>query len=640
MRVLLLTLPFASLELPNLALSTFKSRLGDRGIDCTVAYPNLEFAELIGPLEYQRIADGLDYWTFAGEWIFTRALYGADADPGADYVDQVLRPVWNLSPTDLDLLTEARSAAGRFLDVVLGRVDWAAYDVVGFSSSNAQNIASLALARRVKERHPGVLIVFGGANWELPMGLELHRRFPFVDVACAGEADDTFPELLATLAAGADSRLGEIAGVVTRSGGASRAGRPAPPVRALDDLPVPDHSDYFAAARSLVPRRRTKVTLETSRGCWWAERHCCRFCGLNSPGRVYRSKSPERILRELRLVAGRWPAGMVVITDNVVPPAFLSDVLPHLAAEPLPVPLFLDVRPELSKEEVRLLGCARAMIQPGVESLNDHVLGLMGKGTRTLENLRLLKWCQSYGVTAFWNIIHGIPGERDEDYDEMEELVPWIEHLRPPVGCGPLRLDRYSPFYEDQERYRIEGVRPERAYSFLYPFPPESLRRIAYSFSYASGVSRPDPGRISKLTAAVGRWRREFRFQGLCAVEGDDGALRLRDRRPGATERVVRLSRLEQLLYRACDDIAGVDDLMVIVRERLGPDVPSRREVLDALDGLVRRRLLVRSGRRYLSLALPEEAGWLYAMRSGSSTSATAGAAPKDEKSSRARLST
>jgi ribosomal peptide maturation radical SAM protein 1 len=639
-RVLLVTLPFASLELPNLALSTFKARLGEMGIDCAVAYLNLEFAESIGRREYQRVADGLDYWTFAGEWVFTRALYGADADPGADYADQVLRPVWNLSSTDLDLLAAARSAAGGFVDDVLRRVDWAAYDVVGFSSSNAQNIASLALARRVKEQHPRILTVFGGANWEHPMGLELHRRFPFVDVSCAGEADETFPQLLARLATGADTHAWEAAGVVTRRGGVSRAGRPAPPVRALDDLPIPDHSDYFAAASSLVPRSRRKATLETSRGCWWAERHCCRFCGLNSPGRAYRSKSPERIERELRLVAGRWPAGTVVLTDNVVPPAFLSDVLPHLAAEPLPIPLFLDARPDLSREDVRLLGCAHGMIQPGIESLSDHVLALMGKGSHVLENLRLLKWCQSYGVTAFWNIIHGIPGERDEDYDEMEGLVRSIEHLRPPVGCGPLRLDRYSPFYECHERYGIEDVRPERAYPFLYPFPPLSLRRIAYSFSYSCGASHPDPRRAAKLTASVHRWRRQFRFQGLCTVETGDGTFRLRDQRPDAAERLVRLNGLEQALIRACDDIAELDDLLGVVRERFGTEAPCEQAVIDALEELVQRRFIVRRGRRYLSLALPEASGWLYAMRSASSASASAGAAPMPDKSPRARLKT
>lgn len=636
MRVLLLSLPFASLDLPNLALSTFKARLVEVGIHCDVVYANLAFAESLGAGEYERIADGLDYWTFAGEWVFTRALYGAVNDPGADYEERVLRPVWDLPASDLDVLRRARAAAGGLIDELLRSIDWDLYDVVGLSSSNAQNIASLALARRVKQRHPRVVVVFGGANWELPMGLELHRRFPFVDIACAGEADATFPAVLRSLADDGGARLQEIPGVISRPGGVSRAAPPAPPFRALDELPLPDHEDFFAAVRPLVPRRRRKTTLETSRGCWWAQRACCRFCGLNSPGRVYRSKSPERIARELRELASRWPAGRVVMTDNVVPPAFFSRVLPQLVARPLPVPLFLDVRPGLSKEQVRLLGCARAMIQPGIESLNDHVLGLMGKGTGVLENLQLLKWCQSYGVAALWNIIHGIPGEHADDYVEMAELLPSIEHLRPPIGCGPLRLDRYSPYFDDPARYGLDDVRPERAYAYLYPFPARSLRQIAYSFSYRCSSPRLDRAQLDRFTAAVDRWRSGFRFQALCLVEEDGGGVRLRDRRPGAESRIVRLDALEQVVYRACDDIATLDDIEKRTREELGSRAPSRPELVDVLEGLVRRRLTARSGDRYLSLALPEDAGWLHAVRSSASTSARAGAAPRSEKTARA----
>src|SRR4029078_9458024 len=64
-----------------------------------------------------------------------------------------------------------------------------AYDIVGFSSTFQQNIPSLALARELKRRHPGVKILFGGANCEDEMGRELHRSFPFLDVVCSGEAD-------------------------------------------------------------------------------------------------------------------------------------------------------------------------------------------------------------------------------------------------------------------------------------------------------------------------------------------------------------------------------------------------------------------------------------------------------------------
>ena len=68
--------------------------------------------------------------------------------------------------------------------------------IVGFTSTFEQNIASLALARRIKAAYPHIAIVFGGANWEEEMGLELHHQFPFVDYVCSGEAERSFPTLV------------------------------------------------------------------------------------------------------------------------------------------------------------------------------------------------------------------------------------------------------------------------------------------------------------------------------------------------------------------------------------------------------------------------------------------------------------
>ena len=82
-----------------------------------------------------------------------------------------------------------------FLDHCLATVPWSDYRVVGFTSTFEQNIASLALAKRIKQNYPKISIVFGGANWEAEMGHELHRKFPFVDYVCSGEAETSFPAL-------------------------------------------------------------------------------------------------------------------------------------------------------------------------------------------------------------------------------------------------------------------------------------------------------------------------------------------------------------------------------------------------------------------------------------------------------------
>ena len=87
-------------------------------------------------------------------------------------------------------------------------------------------------------------------------------------------------------------------------------------------------------------------------------------------------------------------------------------MLPLLAEADLGLELFWEVKANLTARQVRQLRDAGvAYVQPGIESLNDHVLELMRKGTTGLRNVELLKWCREYGVTPLWNLLYGFPGE-------------------------------------------------------------------------------------------------------------------------------------------------------------------------------------------------------------------------------------
>ena len=69
----------------------------------------------------------------------------------------------------------------------------------------------------------------------------------------------------------------------------------------MDALPYPDFDDYFArhAASPLEEEIEALLFFETSRGCWWGEKHHCKFCGLNGSRLAYRSKYPRRAVDEL-----------------------------------------------------------------------------------------------------------------------------------------------------------------------------------------------------------------------------------------------------------------------------------------------------------------------------------------------------
>lgn len=609
-KVLLLSMPFGSLDRPALGISLLKSRLAESGVACDIRYFTFALAELVGCEEYRWISSEVAYTAFAGDWTFTHALYGERPEAEKRYVHEILFGTWQLDEFAIGRILRVRSLVSYFLDHCLGTVPWEEYAVVGFTSTFEQNIASLALAKRIKAAHPKTAIVFGGANWEAEMGHELHRQFKFVDYVCSGEAEQSFPALAQRLLAGetVDCSGRTIRGIVYRAEGESIYTGQADLIRQMDEIPIPDFSDYFrdltqsTVAASVVP----VLLFETSRGCWWGEKSHCTFCGLNGGSLAYRSKSAERALDELAYLVDRWRIDLVEVVDNMLDMKYFHDMLPALGRAQWPVRLFYEVKANLTRRQVQILQEAGVYhIQPGIESLSDHVLSLMHKGTTALRNIQLLKWCKEYDIAVDWNILYGFPGETQEDYDFILELLPSIRFLSPPPTCGPVRMDRFSPYYNTPEQFGLINVRPIAPYKYLYPFDDQSLSRIAYCFDFDYEPDVAPTGYASKVIEYVEAWHREPETGALSSAIRPDGALALIDTRSDATQPEYMLSGLEKAAYEYCDALHSGTDVARYFR-RVFPEVElTEQRVLNFLDSLVANRLMVTDGVRYLGLAIP-----------------------------------
>src|SRR6478609_9848808 len=148
-RVLLVSMPWHALDRPSLGLSLLKAGLERDGHRCDVRYLGFGFADSIGLDDYLWVHGELPYTAFAGDWVFTEALYGARPAVDDDYVDRVLRREWRRPQTDVERLHRIRARVEPFLQHC-DTLPWQDYDVVGFTSTFEQNIASLAMAQRVK----------------------------------------------------------------------------------------------------------------------------------------------------------------------------------------------------------------------------------------------------------------------------------------------------------------------------------------------------------------------------------------------------------------------------------------------------------------------------------------------------------
>ena len=609
-RVLLLSMPFGALDRPALGLSLLRPALAGRGIDCEIRYLNFAFADMLGADLYQWLGVQLPYTAFAGDWTFTDALYGPSEARARAYIDEVLQENWHLTDEDVANILSVRRMTVPYLDTCMASIRWSDYALVGFTSTFEQNIASLALARRIKAAHPNLPIVFGGANWEGPMGVALHRHFPFVDFVCSGEADYSFPDLAARIISGANVADPPIRGVIWREEGQTRTAGPADPVRVMDALPVPDFSEYFAQVEAspsgcaIMPN----VLFESSRGCWWGAKSHCTFCGLNGGTMSFRSKSTGRLLSEIDELAGRWRIDVLEAVDNILDMRYFDEVLPALEGRGLK--FFYEVKSNLSRKQVESLARAGVYrIQPGIESMSDHILTLMRKGTTALRNIQLLKWCREYGVSVDFNILYGFPGETAADYEEMLALLREIRYLGGPVACGPVRLDRFSPYFEASASFGLTNVRPLSTYRHLYPFAGETLFDIAYYFDYDYETAIDPSGYAADVIAFSKEWSDAPEAGELICSETPDGALMIHDTRTAALIHELPLRDLEKAAYEFCDSLHPAGAVVNHLARTQGVTVDGE-SVRECLDSMVANGLMITDGTNYLSLAVYRPPQW------------------------------
>lgn len=602
-RVLLVSMPFGALERPALSLGILQAHCRRLGVPCETRYLTFAFAERVGTGDYLWVcSDDVPYTTFAGDWLFAEALYGARPYADAAYIDEVLQRTWRLTDADLTRLQRLRVHVEPFLDDCL-QIAWGDYTLVGFTSVFQQNIASLALAARVKQAHPEITIAFGGANWEDAMGVALQQQFPFADLVFSGEADESFPMVLEARKQGAG--VVGIRGVSASARSGIAALAPAARVHDLDAVPVPDFDPFFDQQRASPATAGMSSTLlvETARGCWWGERSHCTFCGLNGATMAFRSKSPDRVLDELRYLLDRHAVATVSVVDDILDMRYFRTVLPRITEADLGIEFFWEVKANLSHEQVRLLRDAGVVfIQPGIESLSDHVLKLMRKGTTAFRNLELLKWCREYGVKPYWNLLYGFPGETQADYAESVELIRSAWHLDPPTGYGPIRLDRFSPYHADPDGFGMENVRPMAPFTYLYPFARRTQMEIAYYFDFDYADERRDDEYARDAIELTRAWMAQADRGNLELRTAPDGTLELLDTRrslAGSPRRAV-LRGWKADVFGACDRAQPLRNLLELAADAGG----GADDVLAFLERCVEHRLMAHNGRSWLALAV------------------------------------
>ena len=595
-------MPFMQIDRPSIQLGLLKAIGETNRFPVRTLHANLEFAAMIGADRYRRLAD--HHSRMIGDWLFSVAAFGDVApDPDArlltEFGDEFAYLAGSAGKAR-DLLRRIREQeVPALLDRLVAELPWAAVRVAGFSCTFQQNAASFALARRLKQRFPEIITVFGGANFDGEMGVELVRSVDCIDFAVIGEGDTAFPALLSALAAGADPT--GVPGVATRE----VVTPPAPPREQLDELPVPDYDEFFDRAAGLgLPTDEVWIPFESARGCWWGAKHHCTFCGLNGSTMRFRAKSAGRVLDELATQARRYRTFRFEAVDNILDPKYLTELFP--AITDLDYQFFYEVKANLTRAQLKVLAQGGVThLQPGLESLSSAVLRLMDKGVRAAQNVNLLRWARYYDIHVAWNILWGFSGESEEDYAEQAAIVPHLVHLQPPTSVGQVTMERFSPMFTQPTRFPLRYRKPEASHRFVYPSTVD-LDRVAYLFEYELTDALPRTA-YTALGKAAAEWTTAWSAEPRPALvyQSSPGYLRIVDGRYGGRAGTYTFHDELAAIYLECSERPRTARA---VHQALGLDCPVE-EVEDVFREFAERGLMFLDGNLALSLAIPAGPG-------------------------------
>jgi len=609
-KVALVTMPFTYSKFPSIQLGTLSALLKSQGMGVRTYHLNLLFAHKIGVPLYEILCEkrGL-----IGEWLFSSILF-RDSPKHAQY-PQVFKPVFETTAREAAcsvgyLEDIAHSLAPQFLTWAMTAYDWSEYAVVGFTSTFDQNVASLTMAKLIKDLYPDVRIVFGGANFDGEMGLEHFRAFPWIDYVVVGEGEEVFPLLVKQILTGQEEAIPP--GVAHRKDGQIHFQASSKLFTEFQGTGPPDYDDYFEQLKELETQGSTGLNrillYEGSRGCWWGEKHHCTFCGLNAQAMQFRAKSPEQVSQEMDYLSSRYETTRFRMVDNIIDMKYIDGLFGKFAQAHFDLDVFMETKSNLTKRQIQTLaqGGVKCM-QPGIESLSTAQLKEMDKGVSPLQNIQCLKWSRYYNIDISWNILLGFPQETDEDYQSQIEIIPSLLHLQPPESTGKLWLERFSPYFMRPEHYGIQITGPDPAYGYVYDERKVDLNKIAYDFEYETGWNVNNE-LYEELVRQVNEWKaryfsenRPFLYyaKALSYVTVYEGRF--------GTPTSERFDQPGAFIIEFCNEMPRTFDqirkaFQIKQSQTMSEGITPLKDVVTSL---VRKRLLYEEKDRYFTLALP-----------------------------------
>ncbi|GAB6147072.1 RiPP maturation radical SAM C-methyltransferase [Desulfocicer niacini] len=601
-------MPWAYPDTPVLGTSLLQSILKQSGYRSQIIYPAFQFFHAMDPVFYYSLSNDHSLFELS-EHLFSCYIHGKESIKSDHFLKALGQQhiEHKLGENYVEFLSRVRDVdIPEFIDSLALLITKKEIPAIGFSCTYNQVLASMALAKGIKKIQPEIKTIFGGPSLAGVMGIAHHQKYPdIIDHVFIGEADGSIVNIVDKILQNETDM--EMPGLTQYKNGLAKGPEHFPVTQQLDDLPAPDFSDFFQQRNAMnedcvhLPTIRP-LPYESSRGCWWAEKTNCSFCGFNGLSRQYRVKSPLRVTAELEALSTAYVNLDFSACDNNINNSHFETLFPTIAQSNMDYSLWYQIRPDISKENIMALKRGKVVyVHAGIESFSDNVLKLMRKGLKYLENIQLLKWCREAGIKVSYMILWGIPGETPHDYSKMAALLPFIVHLEPPLRMQFIELHRFSPMFTEPDKFGIEETYIRENYRHVYPLDilePD----LFYYFNFYASDTKNATEYTKDLHDAVNLWaelHHDTETKPVLEMRLGKDFLLIHDNRCGENLRYF-LNHLQKEILLYGDSICKISTIYDLARQKW-PEL-SRIQIDTEFQTLKANGLIIIENDKYLSL--------------------------------------
>lgn len=349
-----------------------------------------------------------------------------------------------------------------------------------FEVAEIARISREALGRDVK-------IIYGGSH---PTALpEESLNNSEIDIVVVGEGEQMLLEMIQ------GKKLSDINGIFYKDDGKIFSTSPREFIDDLDSLPFPDISLYDIKryhCSKLVSRGTPVLHMETSRGC----PNNCSFCDKSVFRRRFRTKSPQRVIEEMKYFIKNGAQELRIIDDQFSADInHAKEICRLMLKENIKIPWNLanGVRVDRVDQEfldlAKKAGCYQVGI--GFESGDQNSLNSVDKGITLEQSARCMEMVKKAGLESVGFFMLGLPADTEES---LKRTIDFAIKMMPTFAKATITIPfpgtRLFAQYEKEGRIK---TRDWSKYNFhrvadVYEHPylsQENLRKYYNLFYHA-----------------------------------------------------------------------------------------------------------------------------------------------------------